>query len=193
MISQVSEFDAAYALIRRAYVELLSEGFELELPKVGVMIEVPSCIYQLQDLQHRADFLSVGSNDLSQYLLAVDRNNPNVAKLYSHYHPAVLRACYDIAQKAKALDMPLSICGELAGEPMAAVLLLAMGYETLSMAAYNLLKVKSLLRFIDSATAEKLLQVVLTLDNAHDIEDYLYRNLADVGVYPLNKPNFTRH
>lgn len=189
MISNVKEFDSALELIHRAFQELQNEGFGVLMPKVGVMVEVPSIIYQLADLRHRIDFISVGSNDLTQYLLAVDRNNPNVSKLYNHYHPAVLRACYDIAVQAKSLDIPVSICGELAGEPMAAVLLMAMGYGSLSMAANNLLKVKALIRFIDSKQAEQILLAVLKLDNSQDIEDYLYRNLSDVGISPLQQPN----
>jgi phosphotransferase system enzyme I (PtsP) len=188
MISSMTEFDRAFELINRAFLELQRDGFDVLMPEVGVMIEVPSSIYQLPDLKHRADFLSVGSNDLTQYLLAVDRNNPNVSKLYNHYHPAVLRACYDIALQANSLGMPVSICGELAGEPMAAVLLMAMGFNSLSMSANNLLKVKALIRFVSAKQAEQILLAVLKLDNSQDIEDYLYRNLSDVGISPIQKP-----
>ncbi len=187
MISRLDEFEEAKQLIVRAHHELLSQGVKLPMPEVGVMIEVPSVIYQLEALAKRADFLSVGSNDLTQYLLAVDRNNSHVSKLYNYYHPAVIRALYDIAQRLKSMGKPFSICGELAGDPAAAVLLLAMGFESLSMSASRLLKVKSMIRFVDMAKAKSMLESVLRLDNSQDIKDYLQRNLSDVGVSPLFK------
>ncbi len=187
MISRLDEFDEAKKLILRAFTELSSQGLAVKMPDIGVMIEVPSVIYQLEDLAKRADFLSVGSNDLTQYLLAVDRNNTHVSELYNHYHPAVIRALYDIAKRVRDLDTPLSICGELAGDPAAAVLLLAMGYDSLSISASRLLKVKSMIRFVDMPIASKLLEGALKLDNAQDIRDYLQRNLSDVGVSPLFK------
>ncbi|MCK5880719.1 MAG: phosphoenolpyruvate--protein phosphotransferase [Sinobacterium sp.] len=187
MISSIEEFDEAKQLIVRAYNEILPENPNVKMPKIGMMIEVPAVIYQLEVLAKRADFLSVGSNDLTQYLLAVDRNNAHVSKLYSYYHPAVIRALCDIAQRLQRTGKPFSICGELAGDPAAAVLLLAMGYESLSMSASRLLKVKSMIRFVDMSKAQKMLNSVLRLDNAQDIKDYLQRNLSDVGISPLFK------
>lgn len=188
MITNISELVDAKELIKRAYIELTSEGWDVPFPAIGVMIEVPSAVYQVRDLAKRADFLSVGSNDLTQYLLAVDRNNTHVAHLYDHYHPAVLRACYDVAKVAKEEGKPVSICGELAGDPAAAVLLMAMGYDVLSMNATNIPRVKSMIRFIQLTQAKKVLDGVMVLDNSHDIRDYLSRHLKDVGITSLFKP-----
>ena len=188
MISNVSELEESLDLIQRAHGELIVDGYKTPCPKVGVMIEVPSAVYQIRDLAKRADFFSVGSNDLTQYLLAVDRNNARVAKLYSHYHPAVIRACYTIVQEAKAMGKPVSICGEAAGDPAAAVLFLAMGFDSLSMGASNIPRVKSMIRFIEHPKAKRILNAVLSLNNAQDIEDYLHRNLQDVGITPVLKP-----
>lgn len=185
MISNVREFDEAFAMIERAHQELSLDDSEITMPEVGIMLEVPSIIYLLPALKSRVSFLSVGSNDLTQYLLAVDRNNTHVSKLYNFYHPAVLKACAQIASEAAALGIPLSICGEMAGEPMIAVLLMAMGYQNLSMSANQLLKVKALVRFITLEQCQKLLQTALNLDNPHDIEDYLFRNLDGVSIAPL--------
>jgi len=185
MIASMHELSDARALIRRAYKELVEDGLDIKMPPVGVMVEVPSAVYLIRDLARKADFLSVGSNDLTQYLLAVDRNNARVAHLYETYHPSVLRALSEIARVAVEEGKPVSVCGELAGDPAAAVLLLAMGFTSLSMNATSIPRVKSIIRLIDSVTAKKLLEVVLRLDNAKDIEDYLKRNLQNVGITPI--------
>ena len=165
MISNVSEVDAALHLIYRAHVETLEEGFKVEMPEVGVMIEVPAAVYQIRDLAQRVDFLSVGSNDLTQYLLAVDRNNPRVADLYQAFHPAVLQALQHIVKEAHAEGKSVSVCGELAGNPMGAVLLMAMGYDCLSMNATNLPKVKSIIRGISREWADNLLSEVIGMES----------------------------
>ncbi|WGW99250.1 hypothetical protein QJ974_01810 [Pseudomonas aeruginosa] len=113
----------------------------------------------------QVDFLSVGSNDLTQYLLAVDRNNPRVADLYDYLHPAVLHALKKVVDDAHLEGKPVSICGEMAGDPAAAVLLMAMGFDSLSMNATNLPKVKWLLRQITLDKARDLLGQLLTFDN----------------------------
>ena len=101
MISHIKELNEAIDLISRAHRELLEEGFDIQFPMIGVMIEVPAAVYLSEQFSQRVDFLSVGSNDLTQYLLAVDRNNPNVAELYDSYHPAVLQALMQIAEVEK--------------------------------------------------------------------------------------------
>lgn len=168
MISYVKELDEALALIRRAHAELVEEGIDVLLPSIGVMVEVPAAVYLSAELASRVDFLSVGSNDLTQYLLAVDRNNSSVAELYNSYHPAVLQALVHVANASHAAGKPVSICGELAGDPGAAILLMAMGYDSLSMNATNLPKVKSVLRSVSKVEADELLAKVMKL---HEIED----------------------
>lgn len=182
MVSNFLEIDEALNFIQQAYDELKEEGFDIVFPKIGVMIEVPAAIYQAQEYAKRVDFMSVGSNDLTQYLLAVDRNNPNVASLYDSYHPAVLRACYDIAKAAKAEGKTISICGELAGDPVAAVLLLAMGYDYLSMNSTKLLRVKSMVRKITFAQAQNVLADVLSLRTPALVKARLHEMLEQLGV-----------
>ncbi|MEY3018530.1 MAG: hypothetical protein RL336_1665 [Pseudomonadota bacterium] len=181
MISHVAELDEALALIYRCYDELVEEGIESPMPKIGVMVEVPAAVYQARQLARRVDFLSVGSNDLTQYLLAVDRNNARVADLYHQYHPAVLQALASIAADAKFEGKDLSICGELAGDPGASILLAAMGYKSLSMSANNLPRVKSVLRQVSMEQATGLLETVLLMDNSRDVQrcvDGLIRKLG---------------
>jgi len=180
MISNTQELDEALALLSRAHAELCEEGWNVVRPAVGVMVEVPAAVYQAGDLARRVDFLSVGSNDLTQYLLAVDRNNVRVAGLYHAYHPAVLMALEAVIRAGQAHGKPVSICGELAGDPAAALLLVAMGYERLSMSATNLARVKSTLRRFSRAEADELLAQVRGLDDAREVRqrarDFLRRN-----------------
>lgn len=192
MISNVPELDEALSLIYRAHSELVEEGLAALLPPIGLMVEVPSAVYQARDLAKRVDFMSVGSNDLTQYLLAVDRNNPRVADLYHAYHPAVLKACYDVVLAGHAEGKRVSICGELAGDPAAAVLLLAMGFDFLSMNATNLLKVKSVLRFMSKDQAILMLDNVLTMASAREIQEYMEQALRDSGISRLFFPG-SRH
>lgn len=191
MISNVSEVDAALHLIYRAHVETLEEGFKVEMPEVGVMIEVPAAVYQIRDLAQRVDFLSVGSNDLTQYLLAVDRNNPRVADLYQAFHPAVLQALQHIVKEAHSEGKSVSVCGELAGNPMGAVLLMAMGYDCLSMNATNLPKVKSIIRGISREWADNLLSEVIGMESGEVIASTMQLMLEKAGFGRIIGPNVT--
>ena len=173
MITSTSEVDAAKELINQAYQELQDEGIEVKYPMIGLMIEVPSAAYQTYDLAQRVDFLSVGSNDLIQYLLAVDRNNPRVANLYDGLHPAVLRALRDIVNEGHRAQKKVSICGELAGNPLAVLVLIGLGFDALSMNARSLLRIKWVVRSFSMKEAKRHTQKVLEMDNSEDIKVYL--------------------
>ncbi|AXS84409.1 phosphoenolpyruvate--protein phosphotransferase [Marinobacter sp. Arc7-DN-1] len=188
MISNISEVEESLHLIYRVYHEVREEGYEIHMPKVGVMIEIPAAVYQIRELADRVDFLSVGSNDLTQYLLAVDRNNPRVAQLYHSYHPAVLQALVRIAQDAHSVGKPVGICGELAGDPGGALLLMAMGYDSLSMNAASLPKVKSVIRSISREWAVQLLEDVLLLDSPHVIKSCVDLALRNAGFGRYLRP-----
>jgi len=181
MITSVSEVEEAQHLIYRAYQEVVDEGADVKMPQVGVMIEVPAAVYQAKTLASMVDFLSVGSNDLTQYLLAVDRNNPRVAELYDSFHPSVLMALEHIVDAGKSENCPVSVCGEMAGHPAGALLLMAMGYDMLSMNATNLPRVKSLIRGVDLSSAQALLAEVKCLDNAQIIASSLDIALNKLG------------
>jgi len=130
----------------------------------------------------------VGSNDLTQYLLAVDRNNARVADVYQAYHPAVLRALRSVVDDGHAEGVSVGICGELAGDPGAAILLMAMGYDVLSMNATNLPKVKSVIRSISLEQARALLSEVMTLPDADQIRQRVDDTLRDLGATRLIRP-----
>ncbi|MGB5718315.1 MAG: phosphoenolpyruvate--protein phosphotransferase, partial [Gammaproteobacteria bacterium] len=137
MISTVTELDHALLLINQALGELLEEGEQVVRPPVGIMIEVPSALYQISAMAKRVDFFSIGTNDLTQYLLAVDRNNTRVAGLYQTLHPAVLGAIKQVIDQAHVLGKPVSVCGEMAGDPAAVLALMGLGVNSLSMSASN--------------------------------------------------------
>jgi phosphotransferase system enzyme I (PtsP) len=189
MISNVPELDRALELIDRAYRELTQEeGYEIERPPVGAMIEVPAAVYQVKEIGRRVDFLSVGTNDLTQYLLAVDRNNPRVADLYHTLHPAVLRALKAIYEQASSVNCQLSVCGEMAGDPLSAVVLLGLGYENFSMSASTLLRVKSVLLNITRKEARELVKRALRLSDAASVAEFISASLHQPEVTKLVRP-----
>ena len=182
MISGVGEVDEALHLIEQAYEEVTEEFANVSKPQIGVMIEVPSAVYQARDIAKRVDFLSVGSNDLTQYLLAVDRNNDRVAGLYDSLHPAVLRAMMQVVEGGHSEGVPVSICGEMASEPLAVILLLAMGFDALSMNSASLPRIKWVVRQFSMAQARKTLGEVLSMDNPTLIRFHLEKALDNAGL-----------
>lgn len=188
MISSLEEVDEAARLINQAYFEVRNElvqrepGATLARPELGVMIEVPAILYQLEMIAPRVDFFSVGTNDLTQYLLAVDRNNPRVASLYEPYHPAVLRALIEIIERCQKLGKPVSVCGEFAGDPGGAMLLIAMGYRHLSMSSHNLDKVRWIIRNVQSSTLQVLLTQALKARHPSQVRRIVNSKLETLGL-----------
>jgi len=188
MISNVPELDRALQLIERAYQELTQEeGYTIKRPLIGAMIEVPAAVYQVKEIGRRVDFMSVGTNDLTQYLLAVDRNNPRVADLYHTLHPSVLRALKQIYDQASSVNCQLSICGEMAGDPLSTVILLGLGYETFSMSASSLLRVKSILLNVSRKDAKLLSKKALKMSSSKEIITFLAQSLNQPDVIKLLK------
>jgi phosphotransferase system enzyme I (PtsP) len=162
MVSTVGEFDMARALIDRE-LDLLRRRGMSDPTKVllGAMIEVPSLLYELDTLMPRVDFVSVGSNDLLQYLYAADRNNTRVAGRYDPLSVAALRALGAIAEAANRHDKPLSLCGEMAGRPLEAMALIGLGYRSISMAPVSVGPVKSMVLTLDAAALQRWMAGVL--------------------------------
>ncbi|EKD74783.1 MAG: hypothetical protein ACD_44C00332G0003 [uncultured bacterium] len=185
MISTLTEIDDAMLLIQKAHQEVLTKIPDAPFPPVGVMIEVPSAVYQSDLIAQRVDFVSIGSNDLTQYLLAVDRNNPHVASLYDTLHPAVLYALIQTVENVHRAGKMVSICGEMAGDPLSVILLLAMGFDALSMNASSLLRIKWVIRSFTLDAARQLLQEVLTFPHPHLIRKRLKEALEEYGLGKL--------
>ncbi|NQV70776.1 MAG: phosphoenolpyruvate--protein phosphotransferase [Pseudohongiella sp.] len=186
MICSITEVDAFNELLDDVCEQLQSDGFEFHRPQVGIMVEVPAVISQIPFLSNKVDFLSIGSNDLSQYLLAVDRNNARVANRFDHVHPAVLHEINRTICSAKSAGLGLSLCGEMASDPVAVVILLGMGLRQLSMSAAMLPSIKSLIRLLRISRAESLCEQALRLDNVSAIRQLINIELREIGY--LNKP-----
>lgn len=181
MVSKLSEIKESRLLIQRAYKEVREEGVEIEMPAIGVMIEVPAAVFQLERILQYVDFVSVGSNDLTQYLLAVDRNNSRVEGLFNSFHPAVINALAHIAKVTKAANKPLSLCGELASDPMATILLVGMGFDSLSMNSRSIPRIKWVIRGFSKEECAEIVQKVLKMDRSKSIRKILQEKLIDAG------------
>ncbi len=142
-------------------------GRDIKLPRFGIMLEVPSVVYFLEDFIDEVDFLSIGSNDLIQYLLAVDRSNPKVSRFYDPFHPSVVRCLKFLSDTAREHNKHISVCGELAGDPMGALLLISLGYTVLSMNYSDIAKIKYIVRRIDVTQLLKIgQQAVMQKDSS---------------------------
>jgi len=180
MVSSVSEVDVALTLINQAHGELLEDGMPVVRPPIGIMVEVPSAVYQVAAMARRVDFFSIGTNDLTQYLLAVDRNNSRVAGLYQSLHPAVLRAIQQVVTDAHKLGKPVSVCGEMAGDPASVLALLGLKVNSLSMSASNLQRVKWVIRSFAQSEAIELLEQALVLEEPRAIRE-MYNSVLEQG------------
>jgi phosphotransferase system enzyme I (PtsP) len=185
MIGQVDEIKAARRAVERARRELSEEGCECPPPLVGAMVEVPSALLSIPALAHHVDFFSVGTNDLTQYLLAVDRNNRNVASLYDPLNPAVLRALSRATRDARRCGRPMSVCGEMAADPGAAILLLGMGVPTLSMSASAVLRIKWVIRGISYQRAKQVLYRAMRMERGDAVRAMLDEELKRAGLREL--------
>lgn len=171
MVTSIDEIDEARTLLLRACDEVSRElKCECVPPPLGIMLEVPSLVFMLSQLANRVDFISVGTNDLTQYLLAVDRNNTHVALLYDNLHPALLRSLNLIATQCQDYQLPVSVCGEMAGTPIGALLLIGLGFRQLSMSGRSLPRVKYLLRHLDPVMLQPFMQQVLQAETATEIK-----------------------
>lgn len=185
MLSREDELQSFHRLVDEAVAQLKEEGHPVSKPAVGIMAEVPAVLWLLPRLSDTIDFVSIGSNDLTQYLLAVDRNNPRVAKLYSHLHPAVLEAMRGLVRECRRLNLPVSVCGEMAADPAAVILLLAMGVRTLSMSAFQLPRIKWLIRRLTMDDCLLLLDKTLSCATEAEMRELLNAHIRSLDLGAL--------
>jgi phosphotransferase system enzyme I (PtsP) len=184
MIAMVGEFDQAKELVERELTHLRRHGHKLpDAVEVGSMVEVPSLLYQLDELLEHVDFLSVGSNDLVQFLYAVDRGNPRVSTRFDPLSAPVLRALKDIAEKSRQYGKPATVCGELASQPIGALALTALGYRSLSLTPSAVGPVKAMLLDLDAGKATEFLYPLIEKPMAAvPIRAHLEKFAADGGL-----------
>ena len=179
MIINVAEFKKVKEFIEEAKLELAHEGKAYsDDVQVGIMVETPAAAIMTPVLAKYVDFFSIGTNDLVQYTLAVDRGNANISYLYNHFNPAVLRLVQRTITSARENGIWAGMCGEMASDPNAAVLLMAMGINELSMSAPSIPRVKEKIRSISSVKAKEILADVMTMEDGDDIRNYLQKILG---------------
>lgn len=180
MISSVDEIKRIKRLLEEIKSQLKKENkhFKEDI-KIGAMIEIPSAAITSDIISKEVDFLSIGTNDLVQYTLAVDRNNPKISYLYDPYHPAVIRLIYNVVQNAHKHNVEVHVCGELAAEPMATILFVGMKIDELSMSAIAIPEVKKIIRSIKYSEAKALLEKVLKYETSQQVKEVLHKFIAE--------------
>jgi phosphotransferase system enzyme I (PtsI) len=179
MISGMDELLQAKELLNQAKRELLAEGTPFDPSiRIGAMIEIPSAVIISDLLAKEVDFFSVGTNDLIQYSLAIDRSNEQLAHMYQPLHPAVLRSLRQIVQDAHAAGIEACLCGEMAGDSLYLPVLLGLGYDELSMSSASLPRVKQILRRITKERATRIAEGCFAFKTAAEVEMYLKREIT---------------
>ena len=174
MISNLKEVRLAKKLLDEAKHQLRREGIPYDSRmKIGVMIEVPSAAVVAEDLAEEVDFLSIGTNDLIQYLLAVDRGNDVVSSLYQEFNPAVIRFLRRIIERGKKKGVWVGMCGEMAGDPLATILLLGLGLDEFSVVPKMLPEIKKIIRSVKYSEAQRITKRVLKMKTEDEIKEFL--------------------
>ncbi|MBQ2048375.1 MAG: phosphoenolpyruvate--protein phosphotransferase, partial [Schwartzia sp.] len=173
MVTNPSEIDRVKVIAGEELMALKEEGKEAVLPNFGAMIETPAAAVCAENIAKHAGFFSIGTNDLAQYTLAADRTNEAVADIGDALHPAVLRLIKHTIEAANAAGIPVTICGEIASDTLAAPILAAMGRVALSMGAGSLSRVRSALKEASMEEAKEKLEKALSLEDAKAVREFL--------------------
>jgi len=178
MISGMAELRACKRILQDVQECLAQEGIEFDRDlEIGIMVETPSAVLLAHFLAEEVDFFSIGTNDLIQYCLAVDRGNEHVAYLFDPLHPAILRAIKTICQAANEKGVDVCLCGEMAGEPLYALVLLGLGLHELSMNPASIPRVKRVIRQVSRRDGEKMVEKLLTLKTVKEVSNCLDREM----------------
>jgi len=175
----VQELRQVKSLIRELKDDLDSEGLEYNPSlKIGIMIEVPSAAMIADILAQEADFFAIGTNDLIQYSLAIDRSNENVSYLYEPLHPALLRLIKGVIDAGKAAGIPVSMCGELASDPIYAIVLIGLGLDIFSMNPSSIPIIKNIARSVRYRDCRRIAEMALQKKTAQEIEEFVIESVA---------------
>jgi phosphoenolpyruvate-protein kinase (PTS system EI component) len=186
MISSLEEILKVKEILAEAKNELEREGTPYDRRmELGIMVEVPAAVQLAERFLREVDFLSIGTNDLIQYILAVDRSNRKVANLYEPLHPAVLSALNKTIEAGKREGKRVGMCGEMAGDPVSALVLLGMGLEEFSMGSLYIPVIKKAIRSVSYQTAKAAAAMVLEMDSIGEIKRYLFEQMRDLEMVEL--------
>ena len=187
MISGVQEILDAKAILEEVKGELDQKRIPYDPHlKVGIMIEIPSAVTMAEVLSQHVDFFSIGTNDLIQYALAIDRVNEHVAYMYQPFHPAILRMIATVVQAARGAKIPVALCGEMAGDPLCTLVLLGLGIQELSMNPRSIPVIKKVIRSLSLEEAKRDLEQVMKMSTAREVREFLVDKmgpkLAELGL-----------
>ncbi len=181
MITTLEEMHRVRGMVRRARQELVAAGEEIGKVLIGMMLEVPAAAVSIDSILHAVDFVSIGSNDLIQYLMAADRDNPKVSHLCQPLSPPVLRLLDNVIRVCRDHNMPVTLCGEMAGQPRAFVLLFAMGLRSFSMSPAFIPSIKELAGRITVAQAESILEHAMKLRTTTNVKRFMAAKLRQIA------------
>lgn len=186
MISGLNELREAKALYQECRTELLDQGKELPEVKIGAMIEVPAAVMMVEALAKEVDFFSIGTNDLIQFTLAVDRTNELIANMFEPHHPAVLNMIDRVVRAAHREGIPVCVCGEMSSDPLSTLVLVGLGVDELSMTPWSIMECKKIIRSVNYEDAKATAKAVLKLDDAQSVNRYLrqkyLQTITDLGI-----------
>jgi phosphotransferase system enzyme I (PtsI) len=181
MISSVEEVRKANAILEEVKAELDREGVKYDKEiKVGIMVEIPSAALTADILAKEVDFFSIGTNDLTQYTLAVDRMNEHVKEYYQPFHPAILRLVKMVIDAAHKEGKFAAMCGEMAGDPLAAVILLGLGLDEFSMSATSIPEIKNIIRNVEYKKAKEIAEKALNMSDGREIQKMMEEVIKDI-------------
>ena len=180
MITTLEELRKVRSMVKKARKQLESEGLAAGKVPIGLMVEVPAAAISIELLMEKVDFVSIGSNDLVQYLMAADRDNPKVAHLCRPLSPPVIRVLYNVITSCNLAQKPVTLCGEMAGAPRAVVLLYAMGLRSFSMSPSFVPSIKELISQLTLVRASGVLRRVLELKTSGQIAQYMTEQLDEI-------------
>ena len=186
LITTLMEFRQGRMVLGEAMEDLEEKGvpFRRDIP-LGIMIETPAAAIQCKEFAREVEFISIGTNDLIQYTLAVDRANERVASLFTAAHPAVLRLLRDIIRTADRYNLECSLCGEIAGEPIYTLLLLGLGLRRFSMAPGDIAEVKQMIRSTTIAHARKVARRALSFETDRQVINYRREETRKIWPYAI--------
>ncbi len=190
MITTLEEILRVRKMVARARRSLAAEGKQFGRVRIGLMLEVPAAAVMIDRLVETVQFVSIGSNDLVQYLMAADRDNPKVSHLCQPMSPAVLRVLRDVISTCRRARKPVTLCGEMAGAPRAFVLLYGMGLRRFSMSPAFIPSIKELTSRLTLANARRIVREVLALGTTAEVQDYMAEQIASLApnLKPLDSP-----